>query len=174
MTKQDWMDVLSTTSSRDWTDWLLITASILSPIVALLTAIYASKSAKAAEKAANLTLKMYEEQKEDHEKSFLPLYTVDGWTEESLTSVHFKLINKNITPVSFVEAKSQLEDFEYIHFKDKDELSFSISHDFKNEEEALFEVHYDALNHHRYKSEIKLAIKDYDVVIVHQNNIKLY
>lgn|GEM_PF-5484790 len=174
MTKQDWFDVFNTSSTKDWSDWLLIAASILSPIIALVTTVYAAKSAEAAGKAANLTLKMYEEQKEDHEKSFLPLYTVDGWTEESLNAIHFKLVNKNLTPVSFVDAESQIEDFEYMHFKKNDELSFSIQHDFINKNEVLFEVYYDALNHHRYKSEIKLAIKNYDVVVVNQNNIKLY
>lgn len=42
--KQDWIEVLNESTSRDWTDYLLITASILSPIIVLLTAIYASKS----------------------------------------------------------------------------------------------------------------------------------
>lgn len=172
LTKEDWIDILRATSNRDWADWVVIAFAIISPLITLAAVVFAAKSAIAAEKAANLSLKMYKEQKEEQEKSFLPLFTLDGWTYDDKSSIHFKLINKNTNPISFIKADSKIQDFEYLHLKQKDELSFSIYQNFNEKKDAVFFVYYDALNHQRYKSEVKVSLTDEIVLLENQKNIK--
>lgn len=175
MTKQDWIEVINASGGRDWLDILVIAVSIISPILVFFSVRYAAKSAKAAEKAANLNLKMHEEQKKDHEKSFLPLFAADGWVfDDSKTLIHFVLTNKNETPISFIKTDSLIEEFEYLYIKHEDQLNYTIHQNFNEKDTATFNVYYDALNHHRYKSEIEVILINSEVFVNKQKNFKEY
>ncbi|MGI2329668.1 hypothetical protein [Planococcus sp. YIM B11945] len=92
-------------SKQEWIDLIVVIASILSPIVALATAVYAAKSSKAARIAADLSLKMYEEQIQEKENQKKQLFHVE----------YHKLLNSLYTIPEFVR-NHQENNFIDVHY----------------------------------------------------------
>lgn len=168
MTKQDWLDVFNTTTTKDLSDWLLIAASILSPIVALVTTIYAAKSAKAAEKATNLNLKMYSEQKEEQAKIFLPLFDVSSYLDEYRTYAVVNLANKNnyqITGLKIKITDPLVADAEWSGPDPSDDtVHITLNQNFNDVSYYAIEVEYNTVNQRRYSTRIEFHEHNRDYV----------
>ena len=176
MTKQDWVDVLSITSSRDWTDWLIIVASVISPIIVLASTIYAAKSARAAEKAANLSLEIYKEEKESREKSFLPIFEPSAWIDTENNVCIISLKNNNVVPISGIVIEvitPENADFSWSYSDDQVTPSIGVKGDFKPRDKIKIKISYDALNHSSYKSFIEFEVTENMVKFVDKSTEKI-
>lgn len=66
MTKEDWIEIMALYNQHDWnwTDWTLFVASVTSPIIMLISVIFAAISAKASNESTKLNIESYEQQKQ--------------------------------------------------------------------------------------------------------------
>jgi hypothetical protein len=152
-------------NEKDWTDWLVLVISIISPIIGLASVIYAAKAAKAAKNAADLNIEMYIEQKEEREKSFLPVFEIQGF-HSSNNYISFELININDKSVSFTNFGGTRPKGDFLYEYDGDnKVSFTIYDNFAEKDFAKVTVYYNTLNHKVYSSLLTLRLIDQNLII---------
>lgn len=64
MKREDWLDLILLFKEKDWSDWTLLTISILSTTIMAISTFFAAKSARASKKATDLNVKLYDQQYE--------------------------------------------------------------------------------------------------------------
>lgn len=164
MKKDEWIDILKNLDNKDWTDWLVITVSIISPILVLISVIYSAKAANAAKKATDLNLKMYIEQKEERERSFLPIFKISNFINEG-HFIYFELINHNNNGILVTNHVVE-ESVDYTHHEsDEKIISITAYDDFIKKDYFKLWLYYTTLDHRNYCSEIVLRIVGDELVI---------
>lgn len=173
MTKQDWIEILSSTSQRDWADWVVIVIAIVSPLITLLAVIFTAKSAAAARSAANTSLKMYEEQEKYMIDSVKPLFEIMNDIVNS-DSIIFQLKNIKRAPISVtnVAANFPLEDF--THNKIDEYLNyFKVLKEIKEGSGFTFWIYYITEDERKYVTEIIFRNINMQVVIQEQKTKRI-
>ena len=157
MKKDDWIEILNTINNKDWTDWLVIAVSIISPILVLISVIYSAKAANAAKKATDLNLKMYNEQKEERERSFLPIFKISNFINEG-HFIYFELINHNNNGILITNHVVE-ESVDYNHYESNEKtINITAHDDFINKDYFKLWLYYTTLDHRNYCSEIIFRI----------------
>lgn len=173
MTKEDWIEILKMSSDRDWLDIVVIVVSIVSPILVLISVVYAAKSAIAAEKATKLNVTMYNEQKLEQEKTYHPIFEILSYTKRQGASLKIKLINKNTVPITNVRGHMGTGKYNFQNENNTGTIEFLIYQNFDEDNTAEFYLDYIALNHHAYRCNIKIALLEDKIFLTSQENIKM-
>ncbi|ALC85576.1 hypothetical protein AM499_06885 [Bacillus sp. FJAT-22090] len=158
MKKEDWIEILSTMNNRDWTDWMMIGVSVISPIIVLVSVIYVAKTAKITKEATDLNYKMYIEQKEEREKSFLPIFKVSNFISRR-DFISFEIINHNTNKIVVTNygVEESIESFDHQEYRESS-ISISVIDDFENKDYFKLWLYYTTLDHRNYCSEIIFKI----------------
>lgn len=173
MHKQDWIEVISILDSRDWIDWLIIIASITTPIIMLMSVYLSVRATRIANEATMLNVKMYKEQRKEEERLFLPNFQVLHIASGN-NSRRFRLKNMNINrPISYSNFESNLpkENFDYTIISDY-EIEFNVKRDHKETDSLTIYLYYRTLNHRSYRSEIVLRYFKNDEMTIQIHDIK--
>ncbi|WP_084245204.1 hypothetical protein [Planomicrobium okeanokoites] len=173
MTKEEWIEIINMNSGRDWLDVIVIVVSIVSPILVLISVVFAAKSAMAAEKATNLNLKMYNEQKLEQEKSYYPIFEITGYNKSHDASLTIRIINRNTVPITNVRGYMETVRHSFQYDNKNGIIELLIFQNFDESNTAEFHLNYIALNHHAYKCNIKIAYLENKVFLNSQDNTKI-
>jgi len=165
LTQQELLEVLSLYQEKDWMDWATFIVSILTPIITLVSVIIAWRATKVSKRATELNLKMYKEQKEESEKSHLPVFEVQTLILSSDT-VRVNLINRNSKTISIsnIAYEGSIDAFEKKR-PNEDELKMQFLGDFKDNDQIKVWLYYTTQSHNYYASEIVFRIVERAVVI---------
>jgi len=165
--KHEWIEVLSMFQEKDWMDWTNFVVSVLSPILMLISVVIAWKATKASQKATELNLRMYQDQKDELEKSFLPVFEIN-MVNRNIDNVFFDLVNKSNNPISItnIETDESIYSFEQIK-ENANVIKFKLLSNGNFDEGSHFKMRldYETLNHKFYSSELTLKFMDRTLVI---------
>lgn len=173
MHKTDWIEVISILNSRDLIDWLIILASITTPIIMLVSVFLSVRATRIANEATMLNVKMYKEQREEEERLFLPNFQVLHISGDK-SHRKFSLRNMNINrPISYSNFVSDLtkEDFDYTIVSDY-EIEFHVTNNFSEKVFIKIWLYYRTLNHRSYCSEIVFRSSEPDGMTIQTHDIK--
>jgi len=142
-------------------EWIQLT----SVVIASIAAVASWKTAIASKEATDISLTMYREQKEEFEKSFLPVFEVRKNLLSSDTA-QLKLINRNKNPISItnIAYEGPIEQFEDRR-PSEEEIKLQFLGTFTEHDQIRLWLYYNTLNHKYYSSEIVFRLVDNSVVI---------
>lgn len=148
-----------------WTDWSLFIVSILSPIIMAVSAFFAWKATKIAKETTNLSLEMFEKQKKDYERSFLPVFKVES-VNVSNEVIMLRLFNVNDKSIatSYFANTDFIEHFEKTE-TEKNLISMKFLGEFKEHDQINVWIYYTTLNHKAYCSEITFRIVEGKIMV---------
>ncbi|WP_404333662.1 hypothetical protein [Planococcus rifietoensis] len=173
MTKGDWIEIINMSSDRNWLDVIVIVVTIVSPILVLISVVYAAKSAMAAEKATNLNFKMYTEQKLEQEKAYYPIFEISGYTQNPGMSNRVELLNKNTLPITNIRGHVDPARSVFKYDNKTGVIELRIYLDFNDDSTAEFKLDYIALNHHAYTCKLIFHFREDNLFLYSQENVRI-
>lgn len=146
--------------------WVLV-ATIVSAIGVLASAFFALMTAWVSKRAVDMNIKMYEEQKEDLEKLYLPLFHISSHIHHERKHAVIYVTNKNAhqyTDLKFRIIDPKSDDISWVGpLPNEDFITVTVNYDFSKTYQYSIEIDYTTLKQKRYTTRIDFEEKDNNV-----------